>query len=239
MVLLVHDLGRPARALNMLRTAKPTSPMSVGTWILTAFGPPAGLAAAAEFSALLPARWSALRRALDAAARPAGLAAAAVAPAVMSYTAVLVSDTATPSWHEGYREMPFLFVGSAFSAAGGFGMLAAPVNEAAPARRVACAGAALELAAEHRMERSMGLAAEPMHSGKAGRYLRISKALTALGAVGSLFAGRSRAVAASSGAALLAGSAFTRFGIFHAGQQSALDPKYTVVPQRERLARST
>jgi hypothetical protein len=38
-----------------------------------------------------------------------------------------------------------------------------------------------------------------------------------------------------SGTALLAGSAFTRFGIFEAGQQSARDPKYTVVPQRERL----
>jgi len=33
----------------------------------------------------------------------------------------------------------------------------------------------------------------------------------------------------------MAGSAFTRFGIFEAGQQSALDPKYTVIPQRERL----
>jgi hypothetical protein len=41
------------------------------------------------------------------------------------------------------------------------------------------------------------------------------------------------------GAALLAGSAATRFGIFHAGQQSARDPRYTVVPQRERLDRST
>ena len=33
---LVHDLGRPARFHNMLRVAKPTSPMSVGTWILAA-----------------------------------------------------------------------------------------------------------------------------------------------------------------------------------------------------------
>jgi hypothetical protein len=40
-----------------------------------------------------------------------------------------------------------------------------------------------------------------------------------------------------SGAALMAGSAYTRFGIFEAGQQSARDPKYTVVPQRQRLDR--
>jgi len=57
------------------------------------------------------------------------------------------------------------------------------------------------------------------------------------GAVGSLLAGRSRAVAVVSGAALMAGSACTRFGIFEAGQQSARDPKYTVVPQRERVDR--
>ena len=40
-----------------------------------------------------------------------------------------------------------------------------------------------------------------------------------------------------SGAALLAGSACTRFGVFEAGQASAKDPKYTVVPQRERVER--
>ena len=47
----------------------------------------------------------------------------------------------------------------------------------------------------------------------------------------------SRAVAVVSGAALMAGSACTRFGVFEAGQESARDPKYTVVPQRERLDR--
>ena len=36
MLALVHDLGRPERFVNMLRVVKPTSPMSVGTWILTA-----------------------------------------------------------------------------------------------------------------------------------------------------------------------------------------------------------
>lgn len=60
--------------------------------------------------------------------------------------------------------------------------------------------------------------------------------LTALGAaLAGACGGRSRVAAISSGAALVAGSAFTRFAIFHAGQQSAVDPRYTVVPQRERL----
>ena len=233
LVLLVHDLGRPSRALNMLRVAKPTSPMSVGTWILTGFGPLAGLAAAGELSGLVPR--GPLRRALILADRPAGLAAAALAPAVASYTAVLIADTATPSWHAGYRELPFVFVGSAAVAAGGLGMLGAPAEQAGAARRMAIGGALLELAAEQRMESSMGLAAEPLHQGIAGRLMRLSKALTALGTLGTLFAGRDRRIGAVSGVALLAASACTRFGIFHAGQQSARDPKYTVVPQRERL----
>src|SRR5581483_2635458 len=44
-VALVHDLGRPERFYNMLRVLKPTSPMSVGSWLLTAFAAPLGAAA--------------------------------------------------------------------------------------------------------------------------------------------------------------------------------------------------
>jgi hypothetical protein len=173
-------------------------------------------------------------------ARPAGIVAATIAPAVASYTAVLLADTATPSWHEAHRELPFVFVGSAAAASGGLGMLAAPTGQAGPARRLAIGGALLELAAEHRMATSMGITAEPLHTGAAGRLMRTSKALTALGALGALsFAGRSRLAAAASGAALVAGSAATRFGIFRAGLASAEDPKYTVVPQRERLDRGS
>ncbi|UMG93518.1 NrfD/PsrC family molybdoenzyme membrane anchor subunit [Nocardioides sp. TF02-7] len=236
MAALVHDLGKPSRFLNMLRVAKLTSPMSVGTWILSAYGPPAGLAAAAEVVRMLPpeARRGPLRlaRYVD---RPAGLLAALLAPPVASYTAVLLSDTSTPSWHEAYRELPFVFVGSAAAAASGLGLVTAPLAENGPARRLAVAGAVLELTMEHRMEQSMGITAEPLHQGRPGRLMRAAKVLTAAGAAGALLAGRSRLVAAASGAALLAGSWCTRFGIFEAGQESARDPKYTVVPQRRRL----
>lgn len=54
MYALIHDLGRPARFHHMLRVAKPTSPMSVGTWILSLYGPFNGLAAVGEFANLLP-----------------------------------------------------------------------------------------------------------------------------------------------------------------------------------------
>jgi formate-dependent nitrite reductase membrane component NrfD len=234
MLALVKDLGRPERFHHMLRVAKPTSPMSVGTWILTLYGPFAGLAGTAE---LLPPR---LRRTLPGrllgwSARPAGLTAAVVAPAVASYTAVLLTNTATPTWHAAHRHLPFVFVGSASAASGGLGLLAAPLSEASPARRLAVAGAVLELAVERHMEAGMGITAEPLHDGHAGTLMRASKALTAAGAVGAVLGRRSRLLSAVSGAALMAGSACLRFGVFEAGQASARDPRYTVVPQRERV----
>lgn len=239
MAALVHDLGRPERFLNMLRTVKLTSPMSVGTWILSIYGPFAGAAAAAETVGLLPERWrrSGPLALLTKAGRPAGLMAGLTAPPVAAYTAVLLSDTATPSWHEAYKELPFVFTGSASAASAGLGMIFAPTSETAPVRRMAAAGALLELGMEWQMERSMGVTAEPLHHGKAGRLMRAAKWLTAAGAAGTLVGGRSRTVAMLSGAALVAGSACTRFGVFEAGVESAKDPKYTVVPQRERLER--
>jgi hypothetical protein len=238
---LVHDLGRPSRFLNMLRVAKLTSPMSVGTWILAVYGPLAGAAGAAELltplAGRLPCSARPPIRLLGRLAGPAGVGAAVVAPAVASYTAVLLTHTSTPTWSAARKHLPFVFVGSAAAASGGLGMLLAPVSEAGPARRLALGGALLELGAERAMEASMGITAEPLHSGTGGKLMRASKALTLLGAVGSLLGGRNRAAASLSGACLVAGSACTRFGIFEAGQASARDPKYTVVPQRQRIER--
>lgn len=237
---LVHDLGRPSRFHHMLRVAKVTSPMSVGTWILTAYAPVVGVAAVAEAQHLLPNGLASgmIGRLLPRLGRASGLAAALLGPAVASYTAVLLADTATPSWHGARDDLPFVFVGSAAAAAGGMGLLAVPVDQAAPARRMAVAGSVLELVMSTRMESAMGLAAEPLHQGRAGRYLRSARVLTATGGLlAATLAGRSRVSSLASGVALLAGSAATRFGIFHAGQQSAQDPRYTVVPQRQRLSR--
>jgi len=242
---LVRDLGRPSRFVNMLRVAKPTSPMSVGTWVLSVYGPLAGAAGAAEIAALLPPKLGWARRILERLGRPAGLGAAIVAPAVASYTAVLLADTATPAWHEAYRELPFLFVGSAGAAAGGLGMVAAPVEQAGPARRLALAGAVAEMVAGGRMDESMGLAAEALRTGSPGRLMRASKVMSAGGAAVAAAvellprkyasSGWARAASALAGVALVGGSIGTRFAVFGAGQESARDPKYTVVPQRERL----
>lgn len=223
---LIHDLGRSARFLNMLRVFKPTSPMSVGVWILFFYGPLCFASAASDVLGVAPRTGKAL-----------GAGAGVIGAGVASYTAALIADTAVPAWHEAHRELPFLFVGSAASAGGGFGLLAAPLRENAPARRMAALGAAGELIAEQLMERRLGIVAATLHEGKAGRRMRAAKALTLAGALGAAtLARRHRGAAVLSGAALVAGSALTRFGIFAAGMASAEDPKYTVQPQRQRLA---
>lgn len=225
LVALVHDLGRPARFANMLRVFKPTSPMSVGSWVLSSYGPQAGVAAVCAMTGWFPRT-----------GRIATVGAGLLGPAVASYTAALIADTAVPAWHDGHREMPFVFVGSAAMAAGGPGMLAAPTGEAGPARRAVLMGAAAELTAVEIMTRRMGLSAEALRTGRAGRLNAAAKVLSLTAAVTAAAGGRrSRVAAVVAGAAALAGSACTRFAIFYAGVASAHDPKYTVVPQRERL----
>ncbi|GLW98548.1 NrfD/PsrC family molybdoenzyme membrane anchor subunit [Microtetraspora sp. NBRC 16547] len=221
---LVAELGRPMRFLNMLRVFKPTSPMSVGSWILAAQGGLSAVAAASAVTGILPAAGDA-----------AALATGVTGPLTATYTAVLVADTAVPAWHEGYRELPFLFAGSALASAGAVGMLAAPRTEAGPARAVALIGAAVETAAASALEHRLGLVGEPYRQGRAGRLLRAARALTVGGGLLTLLAGRSRVATVASGLSLTAGALCTRFGVLEAGRASAADPKFTVVPQRERL----
>lgn len=231
---LINDLGRPERFLNMLRVARPTSPMSVGSWLLAAYGPLAGAAAASEvLDWVAPA--SRLATKLGPPGRVAGLGAAALAPAVASYTAVLLADTAVPAWHDAHRELPLFFAGSAAAAAGGLALAAVPMAEAEPARRLAVLGVVAEAVAGQRMEQRLGTASEALRTGRAGRLMRLAKVLSAAGAlVAALFGRRSRPAAVSGGLAMVAGSACTRFAVFYAGVAASEDPKYTVVPQRER-----
>ncbi len=222
---LVHDLGRPERFLNMLRVFKPTSPLSVGSWLLAAFSGLATAASASTVTGRLPAL-----------GRLAGSGAALLGPALATYTAALVADTAVPAWHEAYRELPFWFAGSSASAAGGLALIGAPVAQTGMARRLAVAGTALETAAERLLRRRLGFLGEPYEQGRPGRLLRAARALSLGGAAGAALGGRSRPLAVVSGAALVGGSVLTRFGVFQAGLASAKDPRYTVVPQRHRLA---
>jgi formate-dependent nitrite reductase membrane component NrfD len=229
---LVSDLGRPLRFHHMLRVAKPTSPMSVGTWIIAAYSPGIGLAAVGE---LLPERWP-VTRLVRWLSRPASLSSAALAPALAGYTAVLLSQTAVPAWNTAHPYLPFVFTGSAAASSGGLAMVVAPTSEAGPARVFAGVGAAAELVASRVLERRVGMVAEAYTTGQAHQLRKWSEYLTAAGLVGTLPARRSRLVAVVAGLALMGGSALQRFGVFAAGVASTRDPRYVVTPQRERLA---
>ncbi len=131
--------------------------------------------------------------------------------------------------------MPFIFVSSAASSAAGLGLLFAPAGESGPLVPLGAAAGALEVGLSKLHERHIGVVQEAFHEGKAGKFMKAAEGLTLGGAVVTATSGRSRLRRGIGGAMLLAGSAFTRFGIFEAGINSAQDPKYTVVPQRERL----
>ncbi|WP_462418351.1 NrfD/PsrC family molybdoenzyme membrane anchor subunit [Kytococcus sp. Marseille-QA3725] len=260
-IALIADLGRPERFLNMLRTVKLTSPMSVGTWIFSGFSAFSGLTTACELDRLLGGRedgpglpvLGGLLRPLDG----VGSAGQAFfAAPLAAYTAVLLTDTATPLWFESRRHLPFVFVSSAALASGGIQMAVVPVTHAGPARRLALLGVVGDLVAVHRLEEHLGSEGvlEALHTGHPGTMMRAAKALVVAGGVGTLVAGAlrsglvprraavlaatpgvARAVSVGAGLALAAASALTRFAVVEGGQESARDPRYTVEPQRRRL----
>jgi len=228
-VLLVSDLGRPERFLNMLRVFKVTSPMSVGSWILAGSGAATTAEAACEAFGILP------RLKLV----PATAAALLGAP-LATYTATLISDTAIPVWHEARRELPFVFGTSAAASAGAAAAMLVPPKEAGPARRLAVTGVLAENAAMALMERRLGFVGEPYHQGAAGKLNVVAKTTTLAGAwLLGRRGRRSRGAAVAGGALVLAGELALRWSVFKAGFQSARDPKYVVRPQRERAAQIT
>ena len=90
------------------------------------------------------------------------------------------------------------------------------------------------------MRRRLGVLGEVYGQGKAGRFDRIAKLAAPSGAVLLAAAGRRSRVAAIAGSALVLGGGIARrFAVFHAGSQSARDPRYTVEPQRARLSART
>jgi hypothetical protein len=226
-ILLTADLGRPERFYNMFRVVKITSPMSVGTWILSGAGAALGIATWCEALGVLP------RAKLG-----AQIVGGVLGLPLTTYTAALVANTAVPIWHEARHELPFVFAGSAAASAGAAATIAMPAEEAGQARWMAVGGALLELGASRSMEKRLGqLVGEPYHQGAAGRFAKLATGCTAGGAALVAITGRKRLGSMFGGGLLLAGSLFERFAVYRAGSQSASDPKYTVLPQRERAAR--
>jgi formate-dependent nitrite reductase membrane component NrfD len=226
-VLLISDLGKPVRFLNMLRMFKVTSPMSVGSWILSGFCTATGVAAFDTFLGPVPVLLGTTAKA----------AAAVLGLPLTTYTAALIANTAVPVWHDARAELPTVFAAGGAASAGAAGMLLTPLEHSGPARRLAVAGAAIEVAAvevmRHRLSERVR---RPYHEGKAHKLGRVASSLTAAGGAIAAVAGRrSRPAAIAAGAMITVGAVLERFSVFTAGSQSAADPQATTGPQRERL----
>jgi formate-dependent nitrite reductase membrane component NrfD len=107
--LLIYDLNTPQRFYNMLRIAKRTSPMSIGTWILMAFSAFSG----ATLGLDLLRRWLPRSRS---AARLAQVPAAVAGAALCIYTASLLSATSTPLWAAAPKALAVRFGSSSIAA---------------------------------------------------------------------------------------------------------------------------
>jgi hypothetical protein len=225
--LLTSDLGKPARFMNMLRMFKVTSPMSVGSWILSASGAATAAATAHAWTGLLPRSGRA--------ARPA---AALLGLPLSTYTAALIADTAIPVWHGARRTLPFVFAAGAGLSAGAAAVVVTPPEQAAPARRLALAGAAAELILKESMERQLGDLRGPYDAGGPKKATMLTRAcLLAGGALLARSGRRSRPASTLAGTLLSAGALSARWSIFKAGFGSAADPRYVVEPQRTAVER--
>lgn len=137
-LLLIHDLGDPARFHHMLRVWKPTSAMNLGTWVLTSFSGVAFATGAREMlrarddQRLFPVTATALRHRvgkgnLHVIAGSIGVLSDAVglplAIALAAYTGVLVSNTAAPVWARNKWLSPLFVVGAMSTGASAIGLV--------------------------------------------------------------------------------------------------------------------
>lgn len=224
---LIADLKRPERFVNMLRVFKPTSPMSMGVYIFSAFGGSVTLALASELTGVL---------------RPIGRIfegiAALFGPAMSCYTAVLIGDTVVPAWHYGRESMPALFAATSASTAGGWGLLFGPSGRSNSAQRLALIGGAGVMLALEKLHQELGpRQKEAYQTRQAKMFGDTAKMLNMAGLATSLFARKVPVMGRIAGAMLLAAGVCERFGVFRAGCISAEDPSYTIDAQRERIAR--
>jgi formate-dependent nitrite reductase membrane component NrfD len=226
--LLIEDLGRPSRFMNMLRVFRPTSPMSVGSWVLAGFGATATIAAMLRKHRMGP---------LAAVGDAAGLGAGVLGVPLAGYTAVLLADTAVPVWQGAAGALPPLFISSAVtSAASALDLCNLNPFERRVVRRFGVVGKAAELffskAVEHGVRTPEAVGA-PLRHGASGALWRAAKVLVASSLLLSLLP-ESPPVRRAAGWLGTFGSIALRFGIVRAGRISARDPHATFAQQRAR-----
>jgi formate-dependent nitrite reductase membrane component NrfD len=207
--LLIADLGRPERFLNMLRVFKLESPMSVGAWTVAAFGTASGAAAFADL----------IRRRTDLPVKVVGDASAIVAGAtglvMATYTGVLIGATAIPVWKRHVRLLPVHFGASALGSA--VSLLELRGHRDAALNGLALGAAIFETLANYALEGGRERVDAPLRN----TFTRVGGALS--GPIPLLL----RLLRARRGAALstLLGSLITRFAWVEAGKASAKDVK--------------
>jgi hypothetical protein len=221
--LLIWDLGRPARFLNMLRVFKWRSAMSVGVWTLVAFSVCAGATMLALEGAGGGSPSGVARMGLLALAAGTALTGSLLA----TYTGVLLGATSIPAWFAHHRLLPVHFgiigLGSAAALLELLGVRLAALNAIGLAVSVAetCIGATIEV-------RRRGARGRALREGVSGALLRGAGLLTGPAALLLRLAGAVPAAAV----ALVVGAILSRYGWLLAGHLSALDPEETLSAQR-------
>ncbi len=210
---LIADLGKPARFHYMLRVFRPTSPMNLGTWILSAAGSSGALALLGRRQDR-PRRWAVI----------ASAASAITGSLLATYTAVLIGNTAIPIWDATRRRLPLYFAASSATS------LASLLEVVGAGRRsYSIIGKTAELAAGHAVARAAVAAGvgRPLREGRSGRMWRGATWIGVASLAATLFDRPRLAGVLGTAASVLA-----RFAVVEAGKASAADPRATFEPQR-------
>ncbi len=219
--LLISDLGRPSRFLNMLRVFKKQSPMSVGAWILAAFGTSAG---AAAFAQLVQDRFD--LGPVRVLGNVAEFFSTAFGAPFSNYTGVLIGATAIPVWNQNIRTLPIHFGISGLAAA--VGILELLGNDhSRPLNWLGLMAAGFETWEGYSIERHQNKQAmEPLKHGFSGWLTRagglMSGPIPLAIRLASIFSGSAKVRRAASYSAI-AGSLITRYAWMRAGHASAKD----------------
>jgi len=240
--LLIKDLGDPKRFHHMLRVWKPTTPMNLGSWTLTAFGGAATLFALRQWAMdrsetgrpLLDVLAAIIRAADTPIEAITGIAGIPLAMLFSGYTGVLISCTANPLWCKNPWLGP-LFTASGVSAAAGaisLALTAAGHDPDGPAHRVIeqidTAATVGELVCLGGFLKHAGPGARPITHGKYAKRLYIGVgALVAAEVIKRLpLSGGARKAASIVTAGIAIGSAFSlKWSITYAGHEAAKNPR--------------
>jgi len=231
--LLITDLGKPSRFLNMLRVFKPQSAMSVGVWTLLGFST---AASATLFAQLLSDRYGSSFpvRVMENAGETAALA---FGLPFSNYTGVLIGASAIPVWNKNSGDLPIHFGMSGLSAA--VGLLELMGNRRSRALQMLGLGAALwESWEAFHIESRREPALKPLRQGISGSMTRIGGLLSgpvpAALRLMTFFSGRRQSdwLRRVASCAAIAGSLLTRIAWVHAGRVSARDWKLPLQIER-------